>query len=535
MANATPVPHQFDEPCLRPAASRLDSGVKPTFLLMSGRTVAFAATFFIPVVLARVFSQAEFGTYKQIFLVYATLYYIAQFGMAESLFYFLPSASRQAGRYIANSMLFLSVAGLGCLILLHAAGPRLNGWLSNPELSRYSTSIGLLLLLMMVSSVLEIDMIARRRYLAASVCYGASDLARAAFFVIPALVFRSIEALLFGALAFAVLRLAAALTFLARTFKDGLKPDGPVLKRQLRYALPFGAAIVLEICQTNLHQYAVSYYFDAATFAIYAVGCLQIPFVDFVVTSASNVMMVRMGEELHEGRTESAHAIWLETFRNLALVLVPLVGLLLVTARLLIVTLFTERYAAAAPIFMIWSLAILLAAFMTDGALRVYAETRFLLFLNAIRLVIVVSLIHWSIATFHLAGAVFVTLAATAVTKALGLARIARLMKVGPAALVPWRSGGGIVLAAAVAAVAARIVMLGLRWSPLPLLALAGGVYASVYIVLVWRCGLLTEREQLAIADQLRRWAGHLRPKVRPGYLATSATPAIPAAPVEEG
>jgi O-antigen/teichoic acid export membrane protein len=98
MANATPVPHQFDEPCLRPAASRLDSGVKPTFLLMSGRTVAFAATFFIPVVLARVFSQAEFGTYKQIFLVYATLYYIAQFGMAESLFYFLPSASREAGR-----------------------------------------------------------------------------------------------------------------------------------------------------------------------------------------------------------------------------------------------------------------------------------------------------------------------------------------------------------------------------------------------------------------------------------------------------
>ena len=532
MASATPILQQSNEPCPGPAASRRDSGVKPTFLLMSGRMVAFAATFFIPVVLARIFSQAEFGTYKQIFLVYATLYYIAQFGMAESLFYFLPSASRQAGRYVANSMLFLAAAGLGCVALLHWAGPRLNGWLSNPELSRYSTSIGWLLLFMMVSSVLEIAMIARRRYLAASVCYGGSDLCRAAFFMIPALVFRRIDALVFGALAFAIVRLAATLIFLARTFKDDLKPDDAVLKRQLRYALPFGAAIVLEICQTNLHQYVVSYYFDAATFAIYSVGCLQIPFVDFVVTSASNVMMVQMGEDLHEGRTEAAHAIWLETFRNMALVLVPFVGLLLVTARVLIVTLFTERYAAAAPIFMIWSLAILLAAFMTDGALRVYAETRFLLFLNAIRLVIVVSLIHWSIATFHLAGAVLVTLFATGVTKALGLARIARLMRVGPAALVPWRSGWGIVLAAAVAAVSARIVMLlGLRWPPLLLLVVAGGVYASVYLVLIWRCGLLTERERLAIVYYLRHWAGRLRPR----YSALSTTPAIPPAPVEEG
>jgi hypothetical protein len=46
-------------------------------------------------------------------------------------------------------------------------------------------------------------MIARRRDLAAWVCYGGSDLCRAAFFMIPALVFRRIDALLFGALAFA--------------------------------------------------------------------------------------------------------------------------------------------------------------------------------------------------------------------------------------------------------------------------------------------------------------------------------------------
>ena len=306
MANATPELTVFNEPSPSPDASRLASGgpdaqgsasgVKPTFQLMSGRMVAFAATFFVPVVLARVLSQAEFGTYKQLFLLHATLYYIAQLGMAESLFYFLPSATRQAGRYIANAMLFLAAAGVGCLVLLHAAGPTVGQWLNNPELARYTTLVGVFLLLMLVSSVLEIAMVARGRYLLASSYYGVSDVLRAAFFVVPAIVFRRIDMLLYGAVAFAVVRLAVTLFYMARVFAGQLRPQAGVLSQQLRYTLPFGLAAVIEICQANLHLYAVSSYVDAATFAIYAVGCLQIPIVDLVATSAANVMMVRMGK-----------------------------------------------------------------------------------------------------------------------------------------------------------------------------------------------------------------------------------------------
>ena len=44
----------------------------PAMVLMAGRMVGFAATFFVPIVLARVFTPEAFGTYKQLFLVYAT-------------------------------------------------------------------------------------------------------------------------------------------------------------------------------------------------------------------------------------------------------------------------------------------------------------------------------------------------------------------------------------------------------------------------------------------------------------------------------
>src|SRR5262249_14071179 len=228
----------------------------------------------------------------------------------------------------------------------------------------------------------------------ASASYGVSDVVRAACFVVPVLLTSRLDALLLGAVAFASVRLGVAIVCLWRGFGTELRPDAALLKRQLTYAAPFGIAIVLEILQSSFHQYTVSYRFDTATFAIYSVGCLQIPFVDFVATSAANVMMVRMGEKMREGRPEDLPAVWHDTSRNLALVFFPLVGLLLVGAHEIILVLFTQNYVASVPIFMIWSVEILLSSLRTDAVLRVYAATRFILLLNAIRLFLMVVLIN---------------------------------------------------------------------------------------------------------------------------------------------
>ena len=72
----------------------MDSTSRPALLLVVGRSIGLAASFAIGIVLARLFDPAEFGTYKQFFLVYATLYGVLQLGMAESLYYFVPRQSR---------------------------------------------------------------------------------------------------------------------------------------------------------------------------------------------------------------------------------------------------------------------------------------------------------------------------------------------------------------------------------------------------------------------------------------------------------
>src|SRR5215510_15739106 len=105
-----------------------DSTFRPALMLMTGRALAFAVTFFVPAVLSRVFSQTEFGTYKQFVLITYTLYSLGQFGLAECLFYFIPGNPARSGRYAFNSLVMLGLMGVLFSSVLIVNAPRVAHW-----------------------------------------------------------------------------------------------------------------------------------------------------------------------------------------------------------------------------------------------------------------------------------------------------------------------------------------------------------------------------------------------------------------------
>jgi len=483
-----------------------EAAYRPVVLLMSGRALAFAGTICIPVVLARVFDLAEFGTYKQLFLIHATLYGLAA-SMAESLFYFLPLARRQRGVYATNAVLVLLTAGfvgLACLTLLDHDIAR---WLGNPALSPYLWILGVYLTLTLGAAVLEIVMVSCHRYGGAALSYGLSDVFRAVCLIVPTLWFHRLDWLLVGAVVFAGVRFSVMARYLAREFHGEIGIDPRLLGAQLAYTLPFQASAVLGIMHLSAHQYAVSARFDAATFAIYAVGCLQLPAVDLVAGPAANVMMVQMGERRRDRRSDGVPTIWRETTRRLALVLFPLVGCVLVSARALIVLLYTKSYEASVPIFMLWSLMMLFAVFQIDAVLRVYAETRYLLLMHVAGLLTVVTSVGWLLSTLGLPGAVLATLLATAVAKGLGLLRVKRLLEVSTRQLLPWRSLASIGTAAGSAALVALAVNTQLEMTGPGLLLVTPLIYGGTYLAILLGTDTLTEAERIALVGWLPRSA----------------------------
>jgi O-antigen/teichoic acid export membrane protein len=483
-----------------------DSTFKPAFKLMSGRVAAFVITFMTGPLIARVFSRAEFGTYKQFMLITYTLFLIGQCGLAECLFYFLPKKPERGASYALNSLLMLSISGVVCWLGLAVSAEHIAQWMKNEELPQYIHIMGAYLLFMLMGTVLEISMVSRKRYNLAAVTYVASDLFRAAFLVIPALITRSLMWALLGSLVFFFLRVCAIFGYFRSEFSGRLHLDRSLLKEQWAYALPFSLSVIVQVIQQNYHQYAVSFHFDPATFAIYSVGCLQIPLVDFMATPASNVMMVRMTEEQREGHERNLLPIWHDTTRKLGLLFFPFVGLLVVNAYGLITVLYTNAYAASVPLFMVWCLSILLSSFQTDGVLRVFAQMKYLVGINLVRLAIVLAMMSWFLSTFELMGAVLITLVGMFVAKVLAVIRIRTVLQSSFAEILPWRNLAGIFMAATAAAGPAMVLKTRLSLPALAMLPLCGMAYVTTYSLLVWTFGLLDEEEKAALKRSLYIW-----------------------------
>lgn len=468
---------------------------RDALMLTVGRTSGFVVAFAIPLVLVRVLDQQEFGIYKYLFLI-STTAAVLQLGLAESLYYFVPRAQRDAGRVIANAVGLLIAVSAGLVLIVSLAGGPIAALVGAAQIEPYLPLLAWFLAGLLVSMPLEIVMVSRRQTRLAAVTYAVSDVCRATLLVAPGIWTGSLDAILAGAVAFGVIRVTATGFYLLREFGTDLRPDRPWAAAQLAYATPFSVAVIIETVQLNLHQFVVWARFDPATFAIYAAGCLQIPIVDLLETSVGNVMMVRMADRVRSAA--EMLRIWKQAVMRLARFLLPLVAALLLTAGDLIVVLFTRTYAASVPIFMVSTAAVALAVLPVDSALRAWAQTRFLIVMNLVRLAVVVIGISWALGSFGLVGGVLITVLGLAAAKAVAVWRIARTLEVGIGQVLPWRGLAAIAGVAAAAALPAFMLQPYLPTVPLLRGALTAAVYGLTAIALTGLVHVVTGRQTTA-------------------------------------
>jgi O-antigen/teichoic acid export membrane protein len=488
--------------------------LKPALTIMAGRSIGYAVLFVVPLILVRLFDQEQFGTYRQIFLLYATLLNLAQVGMSESLYYFLPGTSEDGGRYVCNTILVLGGIGTAVGALLVAESHTIAAWMNNLALEPLMPLLAVLFVLMLMSYVLEVVMTSRHQYAGTAAAYGLSDLMRAGLMVAPVLILQTVASVLYGVIVFAAIRLGATLWYCMQQFGADLRPSWPLLLRQAAYCAPFALYVFFHTGQESLHQFVVSSWFDAKTFAVYSVGCLQMPLIEVVGTSVCNVMIVGMVQAIRDGREADVTSMWHETVRKLAFVFVPITMLLVVAAHDLILLFFTQAYAASVPIFRMWSLVVLFAAVPMDGLLRVYAETKFLLAINIMKFIIVAAGMYWFVSALGLIGAVMVTVLALAAGKALGLIRMVLKGYLNLHTVLPWRNILDIVLIAGVAAVPAWWVAENLSTHLPARLVITIALYGVLYSALALMFGIIPKGER----DRLLHW---MKPRSRPRSLKT--------------
>ena len=446
---------------------------------MLGRLGATVLSFALPLILTRLLPQSEFGTYKQVWLVITTGFFMLQLGIAQSLYYFVPRKDGREQAWLTQAISAMAVLGAVCAGIIYLGRFRIGAQFANPDIAAFGVPMALIALTMILTAPLEIALTAGGNVKAAAWIIFLSDAVRVACSVVPLLMGWGLHGFFWAYVVHGALRAVAVSVLLLR--RGAPDWDGKLFRQQLAYALPFGAAILLDIPQKTFHQWAVGWSVDPAMFAIYAQGCFQLPIVNLLYSPISDVLQVRMAEPgSHEHHVHLFH----DANQRLAAVFFPFTAGMVAAGALFIPALFTHRYDASIPIFRIAILTTPFACLPLEGVLRALGKTRYLFNVFFWKLLVTVPSVLIGLKLFGMAGAIAGHGIAESCIRVTMLNRTRKELDATWAEILPWSQLGLLGATSLVACAPVVVISHYTATSARPFLALcaAGAAYAAVYL-----------------------------------------------------
>jgi O-antigen/teichoic acid export membrane protein len=307
--------------------------------LLFAKTIGFALSFVLPIIVFRTLSKAEIGIYNQVFLVIVTVSGILPFGVSMSAYYFLSREKERKPFYIFNILLFnFVVGGLACAFL-NIYPHILEDIFKDAEMTTFAPQIGLVIWLWVFSSFFETVAVANQEARLATVFIILAQLSKAVFMITAVTYWGTVEAMLNAATIQTILETIALFVYINSRFKGFWKSfNKELFIGHLKYALPFGLAGILWILQTEAHTYFIGYRFSPEEVAIYRAGCFQLPLLVLLYESISSVMIPRMSQLQSEGKNREMIELTVRAMEKIALVYFPAYVFFFITAYTLITT-----------------------------------------------------------------------------------------------------------------------------------------------------------------------------------------------------
>jgi len=477
-------------------------------LMMCAKTLAFAFSFALPILLVRWLNQTQFGIYKQVFLFVNTSYALLPLGVGMSAFYFLPRQRECRHQIVFNIVIFYTFASAILCLVLFARPMLLATLLNSPELTKFAPLVACVIASWVCSSSLEMIAIANQELRVATVFVIGAQLTKSIFLLAAAATLTTVESLLYAAMAQGILQSIVFFIYLRSRFGEFWRGfEWRVMRNQLAYALPFGLASVIFRTLGELDNYFVSHRFGPAVYAIYAVGCFELPLLGLLSESISSVTIPRVSELQSVGDRDRIVYLIFSMIRKLSMIMLPIYAFLLVMGRDFITILFTAQYVSAWPIFAI-NLTLIPLMIITcayDPVMRAYAEHRYFLLKLRCALVALFSISLWFVLPrFGLIGAVVTMVGVNVIDRFVIAAKVKRILYL-TGRDVSLLKGFGKVVLSTIAAGVITILARNFIWQTRPLVAflICGSVFSTAYIVVLLLTGAVTADERHMLNRQL--------------------------------
>ena len=382
--------------------------------ILFAKVLGFALNTMLPLLVVRYLSQDNVGVYRQAFLVASNAVLVLPLGFSMSAYYFLNRDPEKRPAAVFNILIFNFAMGAAAFFVLLFFPQLLGAAFQSTELTRLAPAVGTLIWLWIFSGFLETAALALQEARLAAAFIILSQLFKTGLMIAAVLVLHTVDSLIYATIVLFAVQSSVLVWYLHRKFpRFWRRFEWTFFRTQMAYSLPFGFSVLLYVGQTDIHNYFVSHSFSAADFAIYSVGCFQLPLIAMLYESVGAVMIPRMSQMQDEDKKREMLELTVNATQKLAFFYFPLFAFLMIVAGEFITTLFTKDYSASVSIFRVNLFALPLFSLVVDPITRAYPSAgKFLLKVRVVICVVLFAIFWYGLGRFGLIEMISIVVAA---------------------------------------------------------------------------------------------------------------------------
>ncbi len=417
------------------------------FYLFVGKVTAFLFLSLSPIILVRLLSEHQFGTYRQILFVSFVTMELITLRIGAGAYYFYPRRKSDLPTLVSQTLTLLCLAGLVGAAAFLILGLHFR-FLPSGVTTDYVLPIAVYLLLETGAQFLDHIFVLEKKPKLVLATDVANSLCRLSLVVGAAFFFQNVKAIVIALILLSAGRMAVLLGYLTHTYRirAGLH-NRALLSEQLRYTAPLAASAVVGVLGSQIDKGIISGYLSPQDFAVYSLaGWSIINAIRIIYNSVAQVCVPRFGELAVEKDLSGVRRVWHKMILMNTCVTVPLVCFSFVFAVEITGILYTDKYLAAANLWRV-NMLILLVQMLGFGTIpTALGKTRAILAGNLSRFLLAVPCAVILVINFGLMGGAVAFVLGFWADATVQLMAGKKALQVTLAELLPWAEMGRIVL-----------------------------------------------------------------------------------------
>ncbi len=479
---------------------------------MLGRGLSQFSVLILGIILVRVLSKENFGTYRQVNLVYMTIAGILSFQLDHSLYYFIPKYGKKLyGTILFQTIVSTFIISILISVCMFFSADFLAEKFGNEKLSGLLKIFALYPFIERFLVLIPSFMISTEKAIRAGVYFVLIALSKIVTVVVLAFFGQSLATIFWGIIfSGSILGVLSFIDVFRVTIPSKWQLNASILSEQVHYTWPLLLTTIIGVVSLQFGKIMISLFFTPEDYAVYSCGAFEIPVVALVTVSINSAIMpdlVRCFEKKELGKCLN---IWQEAIRKCSLIIFPCFVFFFVIGYDLMVLLYGRDYSMAAWPFRIYLIMLPLRVAVYSSLLRAVGATKaiaigaFISFTGNIVISLTVMFIgRGTIVAFigPAIGAVF----ASFIAMPYYFFRLARTFEIKISNLMRWRELGTILGLNVIAGVI--VLFLPINFLPVAVeIVSRGAVYGIILLSLLLGLKILKKDELEILTLPLRKF-----------------------------